>query len=255
LAQVTIGAMTEPERYLLLALSLLVARQRNRARGEPVPYFFRTLRQPLLFQFTYVRDSFRCPVESRLSELFFSSVLVAQSVEFVSPVSGLGPHVGLMQVDSQPEVKLSRDFADWLGLSSGDPVYAVYSPLQVFYTAETGFFLPHRESWHAYAARCVAARIAGARYATAGDRDRVHWPEGAFEAGERSGAAFVSYEDRALRLSLQVGDAGFDLSASAHRPGELLSALRKFCHATPLPEGIRAAPDGPAGVRIQAGIG
>lgn len=247
--------MTEPERYLLLALSLLVARQRTRARGEPVPYFFRTLREPLLFQFTHVRDAFRCPVEGRMSELFFSSVLVAQSVDFVSPVSGLGPHVGVLQADSRPELKLSRDFADWLGLSSGDPVYAVYSPLHIFYTAQTGFFLPHRESWHAYAARCVAARIAGARCTTASDRTRAHWAEGAFEAGERAGAALLSYEDPALRFALELGDSAFDLSASARRPGELLSALRKLCGALPLPEGIRAALDGPAGVRIQGGSG
>lgn len=247
--------MTEPERYLLLALSLLVGRQRAKVRGEHERYFFRALRQPIVFSFTYARGAFRCPLDHRSGELFSASVLVAESVSFVSPLSALGPHVRLVQTDAGavPEAKLSSQFGDWLGLSADDRPYAVYSPLQVLFSVQSGFFLPHRESWHAYVGRCVAARMPGARYAAQGEQTRVSWPEGGFEAADRSGAAFFAYESPALRFALQVDDSGFDLSASAREAAGVLAALRKFCLSGAMPEGVRAAEEGPSAVRIRGG--
>lgn len=248
--------MTEPERYLLLALSLLVARQRSRARGEGEPNFFRALRQPVLFPFAHARGAFRCPLDRQRKELFLSSLLVAESVDFVSPLSALTPHVKFVQTQAgaPAEAKLSGELVDALGLSSDERLYALYSPLQVLFTAQTGFFLPHREPWHAYVGRCVAERIRDASCASGGDHTRVSWPEGWFEAAERSGAVFA-FESTALGFLLQVGDGGFDLSAAAREPGGLLSDLRKFCLSAAMPEGIRAAMDGPQAVRIQAGAG
>jgi hypothetical protein len=247
--------MSEPERYLLFALSLLVTRQRALLRGEAVPYFFRALRVPVLFKFVHSRGAFRCVLEGPARELFSSSVLVVESLDFVSPLSALGPHVKLVQTsESAPvEVKLSAQFGDWLGLSADDGPYAVYSPLQVLFSSQIGFFLPHREPWHAYVGRCVAARTPGAHYAAQGEQTRVSWPEGGFEAAERSGAAFLAYESPALRFSLQVDDSGFDLSASARAATSLLAALRKVCLSGAMPEGIRAAEEGPSAVRIRGG--
>ena len=249
--------MTEPERYLVLALSLLVARQRALVRGAGEPYFFGALRQPILFAFSHARGAFRCPLEGRRSELFFSSVLVAEGLDFVSPLSALGPHVKFVQSGpgAPSEVKLSAEFADWLGLSSDDRVYAAYSPLQQLFSARTGFFLPHREPWHAYVGRSVSARVPRASCAVASGHTRVSWPEASFEAAERSGAARFAYESPSLRFVLDVGDGGFDLSVAGAEPAGLLSDLRKFCLSAAMPEGIRAAMEGPAVARIQGGMG
>jgi hypothetical protein len=216
--------MSEPERYLLLALSLLIARQRARVRGEEEPYFFRA------------RGAFRCALEKMRRELFSSSAL--------------GPHVKLVQV--QPgavEAKLSEEFTRRLGLAAEDTPFAVYSPLQVFFTAGTGFFVPQREPWHAYAGRCVAARISGARCAPQAELTRVTWPEGSFEAGERSGAARLAYASPALRFELQLGQRGFEFRAAG-----ALQDLRKFCVSGAMPEGVRASVEGSGELRIRGAV-
>jgi hypothetical protein len=140
-----------------------------------------------------------------------------------------------------------------MGLGTDDAPYAVYSPLQVFFTAATGFFLPHRESWHAYAGRCVAARISGARCAPEGELTRVTWPEGSFEAGERSGNAVLAYASVTLRFELQVGDGSFDLAASGSDPAALIQDLRKFCVSGAMPEGIQASLERSGALRIRGG--
>jgi hypothetical protein len=137
------------------------------------------------------------------------------------------------QSASAPEAKLSAELAARLGLSGDDVPYAVYSPLQVFFTVETGFFLPHREPWHAYVGRCVAARDAAA----------------SFQAEERPDALLLTYQSPGLRVELQLAEHGFDLSADGS--AALLNDLRKFCASDAMPEGIHAAVDGEA-VRIRA---
>lgn len=223
--------MSGPERWLLLALSLLVARQRAISRGEPEPAFWRTLREPLLFRFAGERGAFRCPLGASSPELFFSSVLVAERADFVSPLSALAPHVRLVQ-GSSTEAKLSGELVARLGLSGGDNVYAVYSPLQVLFTAQTGFFLPHRESWHAYLRRCVAARAPGA----------------SFQARESADAAHLAFESPGLRFELQVGRRGFGLSARGS--SRLMDDLRKFCASGAMPEGVRASLEDGGALRI-----
>jgi hypothetical protein len=99
--------MSEPERYLLLALSLLVGRQRAKVCAAPERYVFGALRQPIVFSFAYARGAFRCVLDQR-SELFSASVLVAESVDFISPLSALEPHVRLMQIDAGAAPEASR---------------------------------------------------------------------------------------------------------------------------------------------------
>lgn len=229
--------MSGPERYLLLALSLLVARQRALLRGEEEPYFFRALREPVLFRFVHQRGAFRCPLpEKGRRELFAASLLVAEGVEFVSPLSALGPHVKLVQAQpgEAPEAKISEELTRRLSLEPDEAPYAVYSPLQVLFTAQSGFFLPHREAWHAYAARCVAARA----------------PGGTFEAAERSGNMYLAYGSPALRFELEVGARGFDCRAS----GELAD-LRKFCASGAMPDGVQASLEGSGAMRVRGGGG
>ena len=246
--------MTQAERYLLLALSLLVTRQRARVRGETASYFFDAVRRPVVFDFTPVGGILRCALGGWSPDLFFSSVLVAEGAEFVAPLSSLGAHAKLMHGKDRSEAKLSRDLIDWLGITPADRVYAVYSPLHVFYTADTGFFLPHREPWHAYAGRCVAVRVAAACQSSTDGATRVDWTHGWFVAAERAGALAVSYEDATLRFALDMQSDGFELSASGRTGGNLIAALRKFCAARPLPEGVSAAIDCSGDVRIQGAI-
>ena len=247
--------MPEPERYLLLALSLLVARQRAKAQGEHERFFFTALRRPVLFPFVHERGGWRCALNGRDQEVFSASVLVAESVDFVSPVSALGPHTRVVQ--TRPgviaEIKLSGQFESWLGLSPDDAVYAVYSPLHVLFTERTGFFLPRQESWHSYLARCIAVRMPQGRYIAGGDATRVIWNEGEIEVAERATAAFFAYRSTTLHFELEVGEDGFQLAASADQTSGLSGALKNFCAAQTMPIGIRASMEGASQIRILGG--
>lgn len=231
--------MEGAERYLLLALSLLVTRQRRLARNEGEPDFFRALREPVLFRFSYERDAFRCSLDGRRVEQFLASVLVIESADFVSPVRDLRPHLRLIRDQhGMQEVKLSPLVVQSLTVAPDDGMYGVYSPLHVLYSAETGFFLPHRESWHSYLARCIGARCSGT-----------------FAVQEEDGATLLRYDSPQLRVMLRLSGSGFELRASAAGSTGFLADLRKFCLSGHMPEGVTATLEAGDAVRIRGGAG
>lgn len=230
--------MQDSERYLLLALSLLVTRQRRLARGDGELDFIRSLRDPVLFQFRHERDAFRCSLDGRRAEQFYASVLVIESADFVSPVTDLRAHVRLVQVGNgvPAEIKISPELVQWLALAPEDSMYAVYSPLHALYSAEAGFFFPQREPWHAYLARCINSRGGGT-----------------LAAREEGGACLLNYDSPTLNVALRLSATGFDLLASSNGSAGLLDDLKKFCASERMPEGVTARLDTGGRVRIRGG--
>jgi len=247
-------AMSELERWLLLALSVLVTRQRTIAQGGPDFVAISALRAPLQFGFEHVRGAHRCVLARARVTYFQASLLVLERQDFVSPVSALGPHIRLVdRSDEGVEAKLLPPLVKTLGLSDDDPVFAYYSPLQVLFDAETGFFDPRRESWHAYAGRALAGQLPGAGLEQGATATRLRWADGALElAGSAQDRLAVSGRTAALDFALEIEERGFALRLQAlDAERGLAPALLRLRGADTLPVGVSVADEGPRGLVLR----
>lgn len=248
--------MTEVENWLLLALSVLVARQRALAAGEADTMAVSALRQPELFPFAYREGAHRCALAKDRVTLFQASVLVLETQDFVAPVSALQPHLKLLeQAGGAYEVKLLPRFVAAIALADDDPVRAYYSPLQVLFESSVGFFDPRREPWHAYAGRALAARLPDARVDCGATRTGVSWPAGTLELADGPVGADVSGRTPGVEFKLAVEAQGFELWLQAADPTQgLMADLLRLRTLRSLPIGVAAAGDGASGLRIRGAI-
>lgn len=247
-------ALCEEERWLLLALTLLIARQRALNEGSEGGVLD-MLTVPREFFFHWRSGDFRCEFERGAPEMFRSGVVVVEERGFVAPVSAVAPHIRISNAASgeRVEAALSTQFIAESGLVDGDTAYALYSPLQVLYCGQTGFFLPHRERWHSFACRALATRYGGA--ARRGDSDsQVAWAESTLSLGEgREGPRLASLYSEGLSYSVEMAPRGFNVHAQCSSTAGLFRNLLAFCSQGPLPVGVRAWREGANAVRVVGG--
>lgn len=243
------------ERLCLFALSLLVSRQGALANGEAQPWWYHVLRRPQVFDFFLVHGEYRCALERRLQGVLRSSVLVIEERQFVSPVSGLAAHVEILPADHPEDcvARLTPRFVELIGMREGDQAYCFYSPLQVLYAPERGFFLPRREPWHAYVGKSAASVIADSSLTSSNSRTVVSWPLGSMEIGEHGPSFSLRLQSPGTDIALEVHERGFEFVAQGPREGRIFSDLVKFCGSATMPAGITAAEEGGASFRIRGG--
>jgi hypothetical protein len=246
-------AMSELERWLLLALSLLVARQRALALGQADPIAIPSLLEPEPFVFEYRRGAHRCRFARERSARFQAAVLSLERQDFVSPVAALAPHLRRVELaDGAIEVKLLPGLVDALGLGEDDPVRACYTPLHALFDSASGFFDPQRESWHAYLGRALAARLAQGRCEPLATGTRLRWDAGALELVDASAGLRVAARVPGLEFELDLERSAFELRLRGAEPEcGLIADLRRLCGAAELPVGIAVAADGGRGLVIR----
>lgn len=243
--------MSEIDHWLLLALSVLVARQRALAFGETVPGALAAVLAPEQFAFAHTRGAHRCRIERARLARFQASVLILEKQDFVSAVSALRPHLKLIEAaDGAYEAKLLPPFVEALGLADADPVRACYSPLQLLFDLESGFFDPQREPWHAYAGRALAARLPQAHCERQATCSRLRWPGGSLELGDAPAGLRVSAQTPALAFDLAIEADAFELRLRADDPARgMMADLLRLRSAAELPVGIDVAEVGGTGAR------
>ncbi len=248
--------MTEDiEKLCLLALALLVSRQRALANGEPQPLWVSALRKPQVFDFFLVHGECRCVLDKRLQRALRASVLVIEEREFISPLMGLAAHLEILPADHSDDcvARLTPRFVELIGLEEGDEIYSFYSPLQVLFKPEHGFFLPHREPWHAYIGKVVASTIADSSRAISNSRTVVSWPGGSMELCDRGESYSLQIACPGEDIAVKVNDGGFEFRARGAFKGRIFPDLMKFCRSGAMPVGITAADEGGSSFRIRGG--
>jgi len=248
--------MTDVEHWLLLVLSVLVARQRALAAGEPDSVPVAALREPEMFPFAYARGAHRSRFSKDRLARFQTSVLVLEKQDFFSPVSALKPHLRLLEpAQGAVEVKLLPHFVERIALANDDPVRVYYSPLQILFDPSVGFFDPRRESWHAYAGRALAARLPEARVACEATRTRVTWPAGRLELADGPAGAAVFARTSVVEFDLGIEAQGFDVQVRAADPTRgLMADLLRLRSVRSLPIGVAATGDGANGLRLRGAV-
>jgi len=248
--------MIELEHWLLLALSVLVARQRMLAAGEADLVAVAALRDPLRFEFAYLRGAHRCLVARERLALFQASLLVLERQDFVSPVSALRPQLRLLDRGAEGyEAKLLPPFVEALALADDDPVLASYSPLQLLFHADTGFFIPGREPWHAYAGRALARQMPQARLERDAACTRLRWADGTLELCDTPLGFALTGRTPALEFELAVVAEGFALRLQASASVQGLAAdLRRLCAAAERPVGVAVETDAAGALRIRGAL-
>ena len=243
------------EKLCLLALALLVSRQRALAGGEPQPLWVSALRKPQVFDFFLVHGEYRCVLEKRLQRALHASLLVAEKRDFVSPLMGLTAHLEILPADHSDDcvARLSERFVRLIGLGEGDEVYSFYSPLQVLFKPEHGFFLPRREPWHAYVGKAAASSIAESSRTVSDSRTVVSWPGGSMEIGDRGDVCSLQIACPGTDVALEMKDGGFEFRARGPHDGKIFPDLVRFCRSGVMPAGITAAEEDGSSFRIRGG--
>jgi len=245
--------MSELERWLLLALSVLVARQRALALGQADPIAIPALLEPEQFVFEYRQAAHRCRFARERGARFQAAVLSLERQDFVAPVSVLSPHLRMVELaDGAVEVKLLPEFVETLGLGDEDPVRACYTPLQVLFDSASGFFDPQREPWHAYLGRALASQLAQGRCEPFANGTRLRWDGGTLELADASAGLRFAARVTELEFELELMRTAFELRLRGGEPERgLIADLRRLCGAAELPLGIDVAADGARGLVIR----
>jgi hypothetical protein len=248
--------LTDLEHWLLLTLSVLIARQRALVAGEPDSVPVAALRQPETFPFAYARGAHRSRFAQDRLARFQTSVLVLEKQDFVSPVSALKQHLRLLEpAPGTVEVKLLPHFVEGIALADDDPVRVYYSPLQVLFDPSVGFFDPRRAPWHAYAGRALAVRLPNARVACEATQTRVTWPAGTLELADGPAGAVVSARTTVVEFDVGIEAQGFEVQVRAADPaGGLMADLLRLRTGRSLPIGVAATGDGANGLRLRGGV-
>ncbi len=244
--------MTELEKLLLLALSVLVARQRALAFGEADPGSVAAWLEPERFEFAYAKGAHRCRIGPGQLPRFQAATLSLDRQGFVSPIPSIRHHLKLLEAgEGAYEAKLLPDFVQALGLADHDPVRAWYSPWQILFSAASGFFDPDRERWHAYAGRVLAERLPQAQATLGTDATRVAWPGGTLELARVDHGVRLSGRTPALEFGLDVRSDSFELHLRSDEPRGLMADLMRLRSRAEHPVGIDLSFDGEHGLTVR----
>ncbi|MCG6952433.1 MAG: hypothetical protein LJE90_08675 [Betaproteobacteria bacterium] len=249
-------AMSELERWLLLALSVLVARQRALVLGQPDPIAIPALFEPEQFPFEYQNGAHRCRFARERSARFQAAVLSLERQDFVAPISALAPQLRMRELaDGAIEVKLLPGLVEALALGEGDPVRACYTPLQLLFDSASGFFDPQRESWHAFLGRALALRLPQGRCEALASGTRLHWDAGTLDLSDAAAGPHLAARVPGLAFELDLERTAFRLQLRSGEPGRgLFVDLHRLCGAAELPSGIAVDADGPHGLVIRGSV-